>query len=56
MEQFYYTYVLKSLKDGKMYTGYTRNLKLRFEKHNNGLVESTKNRLKEWHKQDTNLI
>ncbi len=41
---FYYTYVLKSQKDGKMYTGYTKNLKLRFEHHNQGLVESTKNR------------
>ena len=44
MEHFYYVYVLKSLKDGKNYTGYTKNLKLRFEQHNNGLVESTKNR------------
>jgi putative endonuclease len=44
MEEFYFTYVLKSLSDGKFYTGYTKNLKLRFEQHNNGLVESTKNR------------
>ena len=44
MEQFYYTYVLRSLKDGKNYTGYTKNLKLRFEQHCNGEVESTKNR------------
>lgn len=44
MEQFYYIYVLRSLKDGKNYTGYTRNLKLRFEKHANGEVESTKDR------------
>jgi len=42
--KFYYTYVLKSLKDGKNYTGYTQNLKLRLERHNNGEVESTKNR------------
>jgi len=42
--KFYYTYVLKSLKDGKNYTGYTQNLKLRLEQHNNGEVESTKNR------------
>lgn len=41
---FYYTYVLKSLKDDKMYTGYTKNLKLRFEQHNKGLVNSTKDR------------
>lgn len=41
---FYYVYVLKSKKDSKLYTGYTKNLKLRFEHHNRGLVESTKNR------------
>lgn len=44
MEQFYYIYVLRSLKDGMNYTGYTKNLKLRFEQHCNGEVESTKNR------------
>jgi hypothetical protein len=27
----YYTYVLQSEKDGKFYTGFTSNLKLRFE-------------------------
>lgn len=41
---FYYVYILKSKKDNKFYTGYTKNLKLRFEKHMNGLVESTKER------------
>lgn len=41
---FYYVYVLLSLKDGKFYTGYTENLKLRFKKHQQGEVESTKNR------------
>jgi len=40
----YYTYVLLSDKDGKHYTGYTSNLKLRFEQHQNGEVESTKHR------------
>jgi putative endonuclease len=40
----YYTYLLLSIKDKKFYTGYTKNLKLRFEQHNKGLVESTKNR------------
>jgi putative endonuclease len=44
MEQYYYVYVLRSLKDGKNYTGYTKNLKLRFEQHNQGEVESTRNR------------
>jgi putative endonuclease len=41
---FQYTYILKSGKDGKLYTGYTKNLKLRFEQHEKGLVESTKDR------------
>ena len=39
-----YTYILKSIKDGRFYIGFTENLKLRFEQHNKGLVESTKNR------------
>lgn len=41
---FYYVYVLRSGKDGKNYTGYTQNLKLRFEQHQNGEVTSTKHR------------
>lgn len=40
----YYTYVLQSQKDKKFYAGFTENLKLRFERHNKGLVESTKDR------------
>ena len=40
----YYTYVLLSERDGHFYTGFTSNLKLRFEQHNKGLVESTKDR------------
>jgi len=40
----YYTYVLQSQKDKKLYTGFTENLKLRFKQHQRGLVESTKNR------------
>ena len=39
---FYYTYVLLSKKDNKFYIGYTKNLKLRFEQHNKGKVQSTK--------------
>ena len=42
MAKMYYTFVLRSLKDGKMYTGYTINLKLRFEQHEKGEVESTR--------------
>ena len=44
MIEFYYTYVLQSIADGKFYTGYTKNLKLRFEQHQKGLVKSTKSR------------
>jgi len=40
----FYTYILKSKKDGKMYTGSTKNLRLRFEQHKKGDVESTKYR------------
>jgi len=32
------------MKDMNFYTGYTKDLKLRFEQHNKGLVESTKAR------------
>ena len=40
----YFVYVLQSEKDHKFYTGYTGNLKLRFEQHQNGEVKSTKHR------------
>lgn len=40
----YYVYVIKSLRDKKIYVGHTNNLKRRFKKHNSGLVESTKTR------------
>jgi putative endonuclease len=32
----WYTYVIKSKKDGKFYTGSTNNLRKRFWQHNNG--------------------
>ncbi|MCA9350998.1 GIY-YIG nuclease family protein [Candidatus Saccharibacteria bacterium] len=32
----YYVYVLQSKKDGQLYTGYTNDLKRRFEEHNTG--------------------
>ena len=41
----YYVYVLQSGNDGKFYTGFTKDLKLRFDQHNKGLVESTRNRI-----------
>ena len=40
----YYTYILQSAKDKQFYTGFTKDLKLRFEQHNKGMIESTKNR------------
>ena len=40
----FYTYVLQRERDENFYTGLTEDLKLRFEQHNKGLVESTKNR------------
>ena len=41
----FYTYVLQSETDGQFYTGYTADFKLRFDQHQKGRVESTKNRL-----------
>ena len=43
--KFWYTYVLRSLKDNKLYIGYTRDLKQRLKRHYGGEVLSTKNRL-----------
>jgi len=40
----YYTYVLKSYRDLKLYIGWTDDLSSRFIKHQKGLVLSTKNR------------
>ncbi|MBA3046994.1 GIY-YIG nuclease family protein [Patescibacteria group bacterium] len=40
----HYVYILKSLKDLKLYIGYTNNLVQRLKKHNNGEVVSTKHR------------
>jgi putative endonuclease len=40
----FYVYVLQSKKDGKLYTGFTSDLKKRLLKHNFGKVFSTKNR------------
>jgi len=42
--KFYYTYVLRSFKDSKLYIGWTDNLKVRFKKHLAGKVIATKNR------------
>ena len=40
----YYTYILKSEKDGNHYAGSTENLKLRLAAHRTGQVKSTANR------------
>lgn len=41
----FYVYILRSLKDGQFYTGYTNELRKRCEQHNAGSVISTKKRL-----------
>ncbi|MEK7555616.1 MAG: GIY-YIG nuclease family protein [Patescibacteria group bacterium] len=40
----FYVYILKSLKDSKLYIGCCSNLRLRFRQHNDGEVVSTKHR------------
>jgi putative endonuclease len=45
MEKYFYVYVLRSLKDNLLYTGYTSDLHKRIELHNKGEVQSTKNRI-----------
>lgn len=41
----FYTYVIKSESDHKLYIGWTDNLKSRIEKHNAGKVVATKSRI-----------
>lgn len=43
----FYTYVLKSEKGKKLYVGFTKDLKQRFEQHQKGRVDATKDRIKE---------
>lgn len=40
--KFYYTYVLRSLKDQELYIGWTKDLKQRVVDHNKGTGISTK--------------
>jgi len=40
----FYSYILKSWKDGKQYYAHTNNLEKRLEKHNKGQVKATKYR------------
>jgi len=42
---FFYIYILKSLKDGKLYIGKTKDLKNRLKRHQKGYVKATENRL-----------
>lgn len=45
MSKYSYVYVLRSLKDNQFYVGLTRDLPVRVQQHNNGLVTSTKKRV-----------
>ena len=40
----FYVYILESLKDNRLYIGYSLNLRERFFEHQKGKVSSTKNR------------
>ena len=40
----YYTFVQRSLKDNRFYIGFTSDLKQRFEQHQKGRINSTKDR------------
>jgi len=40
----FFVYVLRSRKDGSFYIGQTNNIDKRLERHNIGLVRTTKNR------------
>ncbi len=40
----FYVYVLQSEVDGDFYVGFTKDLKLRFDQHQNGKIPSTKSR------------
>ena len=40
----YYVYILKSIRDKKLYIGYTNNLQRRIKEHNSKLNTSTKSR------------
>jgi putative endonuclease len=44
MRKYCYVYVLHSLKDNQFYVGLTRDLPVRVQQHNDGLVTSTKKR------------
>ena len=41
----YTVYVLRSIRDGKRYVGFTNNLNRRIQEHNKGKVASTRKRV-----------
>jgi len=41
----YYVYVLRSLKDGSLYKGYTTDLESRLNQHNKGKTKSTSRKI-----------
>ncbi|HEA47241.1 MAG TPA: GIY-YIG nuclease family protein [bacterium] len=41
----YYVYILHSMKDGRLYTGFTSDLKKRLNEHSTAKVKSTERRL-----------
>ncbi len=42
--KFFYTYIIQSDKSGKLYIGYTSDLRKRFKEHNSGMSKYTKGR------------
>ena len=44
VSMFFYTYVLRSTKDGAWYIGFTHDLRKRLKEHNSGKNVSTKGR------------
>lgn len=40
----FYVYLIRSLRDGRLYTGYTADLKKRLHEHNSGVNVATKAR------------
>jgi len=40
----FFVYILRSLKDKRLYIGFTRDLKRRIKEHNDGLNKSTQHR------------
>jgi putative endonuclease len=44
MKNYCYVYVLRSVKDGMFYVGFSKDLRRRLADHNRGLVSSTKRR------------